>query len=260
MIDSQARPPTEAAAARQASRVERVLQASTGLLIAAFAGVHLANVAAAARPGAYDAVQRVVRVAYQFPPLELLLLISIALHALLGVRAMRRARAPTSRLPVRLRVHRYAGWYLLSVVALHVGAVRGLAVLEGAPPRFAGLSFSVAWLPWLFAPYYALLALSGLFHGAYGCALALATLGRPVLARLVKRPGFVGALAAGTMAILVGLAGIAGLLYDVGDPFDNPYAAVYRKYLGSFVPGPKPSNDREAAQETPEIPGTTSRR
>lgn len=226
-------------AAPHSSRVERVFQAASGLVIASFAAVHLANTAVAVRPGAYDAMQAVVRKGYQFPAFELALFGAILLHATLGVRAMwRRRGSSTSRLPLRTRLHRYAGWYLLGVMAMHVGAVRGLGRLEGTPPRFAGLSFSIAWLPWLFAPYYLLLGLSGLVHGVFGSALALATLGRTGFARLVRRTSFACVVAVAAAAVVPGLAGIAGVLYDIGDPFDNPYAATYRRHLGSFVPGP----------------------
>jgi hypothetical protein len=77
-----------------------------------------------------------------------------------------------------------------------------------------------------------------LHHGAHGVALALAGLGAPALAGRAKGGAYQVFLLVFAGAIALGLAGIGGLLYDVGDPFDNPYAAVYRRALGSFVPGP----------------------
>ncbi|GDX81570.1 hypothetical protein LBMAG42_33810 [Deltaproteobacteria bacterium] len=214
----------------------RAAQSISGLVLAVFSLFHLLNVALAVKPGAYDAFQAVVQRVYQHPLVEPIVLGAVVVHAVIGLREMRGSRTPTSRLPLRERLQRWAGWYLLVVIAGHVGAVRLLAVLEGAPPHFAGLSFSVAWLPWLFGPYYLALALAGLYHAGNGVGVAAARLGAPVVARCTRSRLFWPGMGVAAAALVLGLAGIAGLLYAIDDPFDNPYAAVYRRMFGSAVP------------------------
>lgn len=216
----------------------RTAQSLTGLLLAAFSLAHLTNTVLAMQPGAYDAFQAVVRRVYQHPLVEPLVLGSVLVHALIGLREMRQNRAPTSSLPLRPRLHRWAGWYLLLTIAGHVGATRLLAALENAPPGFAGLSFSIAWMPWLFAPYYVGLGLAGLYHAGHGVGLAAARLGAPGVARGTHHPVYQLGMGVAAVAILFGIAAFAGLLYPISDPFDNPYAQVYRDLFGAFVPAP----------------------
>jgi succinate dehydrogenase/fumarate reductase cytochrome b subunit len=82
---------------------------------------------------------------------EILLLLSIAVHSFLSVRLIFRKRAQLSKLPLWSQLHRLTGWYLLATIFVHIFFVRFL----GAAPRAAGIGFTLTDMPILFYPYYA---------------------------------------------------------------------------------------------------------
>jgi len=93
-------------------------------LFAAFVAMHLVNTwLAALGPGLYDSVQGLLRNVYQFVPVEALLLGALLVHIVIGV--ARIVVEPGRVLTLRARAHRYAGFFLIVVVAGHVLAVRG---------------------------------------------------------------------------------------------------------------------------------------
>jgi hypothetical protein len=217
----------------------RRAQALSGLALTAFASIHLANSMLAAIPGAYDPFQRVVRQAYQSPVLEVLFVcLPLVVHLVAGIRALVKRRARTADAPLRTRLHRYAAWYLLLVIAGHVLATRGASLFYGVHPEFIGLRFAVAWLPWFFIPYYALLGVSGVVHVAQGVPVALGILQKRVPSLITRPSTFWPVVALFSFAITLGVAGIAGWLYEVsGDPLASDYAQIYRDLGQSpFVP------------------------
>jgi succinate dehydrogenase/fumarate reductase cytochrome b subunit len=219
------------------------LQALSGLVFAAFLGVHLvALFASVFGPGRYDAVQQATRVVYTSPLYEVLLLLApLVVHIVVGVLRMRRRPDRGGRpLPRAVRWHRWSAYFLLLVIGGHVAATRGVAVFAGIEVGFAGIAFAMWWMPTLFAIYYTLLALAGLYHGAYGVAHALAVLGVPMPAMIRLQPRFTVPLAtAGVLAVL-GVASLVGALYPIPDPTDNPYARFYRDTLGVELPKSTP--------------------
>ena len=213
----------------------RRAQAVSGIALTAFASVHLLNTMLAAFPGAYDPFQRVVRQAYQHPVLEVLfVLLPMLVHVVAGVRAFFKRRARTADAPLRTRLHRYAGWYLLLVMGGHVLATRGASLFYGVHPEFIGLRFALAWIPWFFVPYYALLAISGVVHVAQGVPVALGILQKRVPSIVTRPSTFWPVIALGTAGSVLAVAGIAGWLYaSEGDPFASDYAQIYRE-LGAL--------------------------
>lgn len=205
------------------------VQAVSGLLFSLFALVHLTNTALAVL-GAdlYDGFQSSARGIYQWPPLELALVAALIVHVVSGVLRMRGRRGSKARPPLRLRLHRYAAYYLALFVFGHMAATRLPALLADAPPFFGGVSFSMSFVPWFFYPYYALLGIAGLYHLFYGVPVALGVLGVHAPQWIRRGPGFWLPVGAGALVIVMALLAFGGLLYEIDDPFDNDFARAYQ--------------------------------
>lgn len=204
-------------------------QAVSGLLFSLFALVHLTNTALAVL-GAdlYDRFQSAARSVYQWPLLELALLGALLVHMVSGILRMRARRGTRARPPLRLRLHRYAAYYLAIFVIGHAAATRLPALLADAPPFFAGVSFSMHFAPWFFYPYYGLLGIAGLYHAFYGIPVALGVLGVRTPQFLRRGTGFWVPVGLGAALIVTALLGFGGLLYEIDDPFDNDFARAYQ--------------------------------
>jgi succinate dehydrogenase/fumarate reductase cytochrome b subunit len=232
----------------QDDRIARLsrLQAQSGLAVGVFLVAHLiALVASSFGPGIYDAVQGVTRRVYTFWPVELALLGCLALHLSIGLRlAWRRRKAGGAkhRPPLRLRLHRYAAYFLTLVIVGHIAATRLPDLLEGAKPGFTGLSFTLWHLPLIFYPYYFLLALAGLYHLLHGTTLALGRLDRPLPGPLRKRGVFWTAVAISSVACVLGWLSLGGHLYEIPDPRVSKYAKVLEAwgYFGQGATNPTP--------------------
>ena len=207
------------------------LQAGTGLLFAVFVAAHLANTwLAALGPGAYDGVQAALRGVYQLMPVEALLLAALLVHIVVGI--MRIVSEPKRTLTLRSKLHRYAGFFLMLVIGGHVLAVRGPSWFFDVYPGFAGLAFSIDFLPGYFYPYYFLLGMAGFYHALNGAGIAVGRLGwRPGPLGLTARglamvSGFAG------LAMLLALLGFGGVLFDVGDVGTSGFAQLARDLFG----------------------------
>jgi succinate dehydrogenase/fumarate reductase cytochrome b subunit len=132
-----------------------------------------------------------------------------------------------------MRLHRVSGYALLAVIFGHVLAVRGPSLALGFFPGFAGVSFSLWWMPALFYPYYLLFGASALYHGVNGTLLALHTLG---LRRSTSIPG--GRLGlwlpvgVGSALVVLALLALGGRLFPIADPRDNRYAEMWEERFG----------------------------
>ena len=204
------------------------LQAVAGVIFAGFLALHLTNTwLAALGPGAYDAVQRSLRVLYQFVAVEALLLAALAVHVVVGI--MRIVQEPKRQLTLRARIHRYAGFFLAFVIVGHILAVRGSSWFFDVYPGFAGIAFSIEYAPGYFYPYYFLLGLAGFYHGLNGLGIATGRLGwrLPVSPRLL-----VGATAMAAVLMVSALLGLGGQLFDIGEPSTSEFANLAREILG----------------------------
>jgi len=232
MNDAEPIPPRPALDSKRLMRI----QALSGLAFALFLSLHLLNVMVSAfGPGLYDAFQLSVRPLYQNPVLELgLVMSSMVVHVGVGIVRMR--RRPRSRgwarLPLRTRLHRLSAYFLLVFVFGHVAATRLPSVFEGVWLGFAGLSFSMEWMPAYFYPYYMALGLAGLYHGGYGSYLALRSLGvrLPSVARLGRLASV--PLVIGAVLIVLGVLSFGGLFYGTGDPWQSDYARFAVEVFG----------------------------
>jgi len=216
------------------------VQAVSGLLFSLFALAHLMNTALAVL-GAdlYDGFQSSARGIYQWPPLELALVATLIVHVLSGVLRMRGRRGSKAKPPPRLRLHRYAAYYLALFVFGHMAATRLPALLADAPPFFGGVSFSMHFMPWFFYPYYGLLGIAGLYHLVYGVPVALGVLGVRAPQSIRRGPGFWVPVGTGALVIVMAVLGFGGVLYEIDDPFDNDFARAYETAIDRLSPDPQ---------------------
>ncbi len=212
------------------------IQAISGLVFAAFVLLHLVNVMVSPfGPQLYDAFQVRIRPIYQNPVVELgVLLTALTVHIVVGVvRLRRRPRTKGwARLPLRTRLHRLSAYFLLLVIFGHITATRAPTLIDGIWIGFAGLSFSMEIMPFIFYPYYVLLGLCGLYHGGYGGYLALRSLGvgLPPVARLGRWATV--PLGAAAVLIVLGVLSFGGWLYPIDDPWDSDFAHFFEQRLG----------------------------
>ena len=203
------------------------VQAGTGVLFAVFVAVHLINLwLASLGSSAYDGFQEMVRPAYQWPPVEILLLAALAVHVVVGL--MRIFSEPKRTLTPRGRWHRRAGIFMLIVIIGHIFAVRGPSWFFDLYPQFAGLAFSIDFAPYYFYPYYFLLGLGGFYHMLNGLSIALPRLGgsMPLSTQVLRRVTW----GAGGLTVAA-LLGFGGLWTDVGDPYQSEFARLALELL-----------------------------
>ncbi|MBZ0120283.1 MAG: hypothetical protein K8H88_25050, partial [Sandaracinaceae bacterium] len=137
-------------------------QAASGIVFASFLVLHLATaLSAIAGQAAYDATLAAMRHYYQLVVVEVALVIGASLvHIGAGVVRMWRRRGQRALpIPLRLRLHRYAGYYLMAAYTGHVIATRLAPLAFGVTPDFTFLHYSLTSAGYFFYPYYALLAL-----------------------------------------------------------------------------------------------------
>jgi len=206
------------------------LQALSGLAFGAFLAAHLATTLAAAfGPETFTSVQHTLRRLYQWPVLEIALVLALLVHVGAGLAGWRGLSAGTGR---RRRLHRASAVLLLLFVFGHMAATRGVTLWSGADAGFGAVSFSLHWLPAWFVPYYLVLGAAGLYHGWYGALTALQRLGGTGAGRLRASKGFWWPVALGIPALALALAGFGGWLYAIPDPFHNDFARAYLELFG----------------------------
>lgn len=225
--------PVEPAVARARPWIaERTLaraQAASGLAFALFLGLHLVNnLAAPLGPASYTAVQGALRAYYQFPLVEVFLVVgAVIVHVTCGVLRARRRRGRVIR-DKGVRRHRRLGWALAVIVALHLLATRGIALLFAVDVGFDAVAFALADTPAFFYPYYVLFGAAAAYHGGVGAFRAARALG--VRAALPGRRAGV-LFAVYFVLLVVAVLAFGGVLFAVGDPLSSDYARVYTEHL-----------------------------
>lgn len=221
---------TQSRAKRIEARLTRV-QAVAGGLFFVFLLLHLSNTLLAAfGADTYNSFQRAVRVFYQHPLLELLLVVfPLISHVTAGVwlYVIRKKRRANRGLKFRLQT--WAGFFLVLTVFGHVLATRGVSFWYGTFPEFAGVSFSLWWVPGYFYPYYFLLFMAGLYHGTMGAGMLLRRAGL-VRSTASSRTNS-GLLFVGAAVATISLLAFGGKLFEIDDPRDNDYARQYAEFF-----------------------------
>lgn len=210
------------------------VQAASGGLFMLFLTLHLVNtILAAGGHELYNGFQAAVRPVYQYPLVELgLIMAPLTVHMWAGFMRWRRRRPAAGTPGLRIRIHRWAGWFLVLVIGGHIVATRGPSLFFGVYPEFEGMTFALVWQPLIFYPYYILLGLAGLYHGANGVVYALA-----LFQVRVPRPWTAGKrfwipLGGAAAVLLYAVLAFGGLWGSVPEPAQHSYAKLYEKYLG----------------------------
>lgn len=218
------------------------IQAISGLAFASFLILHLTNtLTAVLGQASYDRVQGGLRTYYQWPPVELVVvLLAPAVHLwAAAVRILRRRRRDGSeRTPSwRVRLHRYTGYVLALFVFGHIAATRGPGVFSDMPADFSFLTFSLTYWPWIFYPYYALFFASGFYHLAHGAALSVRLFGLRFPSSLMapRSRGFWTLVAVASLGGLVAILALAGLLHPVSTERFVEFEVFYERYFPAFA-------------------------
>lgn len=186
------------------------LQAGSGLVFAVFLTLHLlTTLSAPFGQRVFDSLQASLRHYYQFPLIEVAAVLGAALvHIGTGLTRMwRRRSSAKARIPLRYRLHRYSGYYMMAAFTGHVSATRLPPLLFRTTIDFSFLTFSLTKFPFIFYPYYFLLFACGLYHLSSGVAMALRI--------VIPKRAFTYAMAAGASCGLVALLALGGVLYRV---------------------------------------------
>jgi len=147
----------------------RTIQLYSGGVFSSFLTLHLTSTACANwGPLVYNKSLNVFRYYYQNPLVEGILLSSLVVHSAAGIYTVSTRKQQTTKIPLTLYLHRISALYLVATIVGHISATRILGLVFGEPRTFSHVSFTLDTWPWLFYPYYTLLAISGLYHMSYG--------------------------------------------------------------------------------------------
>ncbi len=215
------------------------IQAASGLTFSLFLVLHLATtMSASGGEETYNAFQGGARAFYQTPLFEIIVVaIPLLTHLMASiVRIVRRRRAGQSRKPpLRLRLHRFSGWFLLTVIGGHVGATRIFPLATETQVRFGDLNFTTVLFGVSFSLYYALLGICGTYHMANGMTIAASVFGiRPPKA-IRTGPGFWVPVGAALVAIVLGVASFSGWIFEVGPETWGDSSKLVAELYGSDV-------------------------
>ncbi len=213
------------------------IQAASGLTFSLFLVLHLATtMSASGGEETYNAFQAGARAFYQTGLFEIIVVaIPLLTHLTASiVRIVRRRRAGRSRKPpLRLRLHRYSGWFLLAAIGGHAGATRIFPLVTETQVRFGDLNFTTVLFGVAFSFYYALLGICGTYHMANGLTIAASVFGiRPPKA-IRAGPGFWIPVGAALLAIVVGVASFSGWIFEVGPETWGDSSKLVAELLGS---------------------------
>lgn len=157
------------------------VQAISGLFFATFLILHLANLMAATLgQHTYDLYMRTLRWYYQHPLVEIFVVGTASLtHIFASLtrgfqrRKNERLKGQFNRPSLRLRLHRYSGYFIFLAFFGHVLATRSPSLIFGKNVDLSFLHFSLTIMPWFFYPYYILLGTAGIYHLTNGVISAL---------------------------------------------------------------------------------------
>lgn len=203
------------------------LQAVSGLLFATFLILHLSNmVAASFGQSAYDNYMVSVRSYYQFPIIEI---IAVGVASLLHIyasltRGFRRRKAAKEKGGVqspslRIRFHRYSGYFIFLAFFGHVLATRTPSLIFGIDVDMTFLHFSLVVAPWFFYPYYILLGTCGIYHLTNGVISALRALKVNIPKQLASPSSkvFWVWVSFGFIVTVISILNIGGVLTEISD-------------------------------------------
>ncbi|MFK7733156.1 MAG: hypothetical protein AB8B48_16170 [Pseudomonadales bacterium] len=213
------------------SRIEKrlkVAQIGSAIVFLPFLLIHLANaVLGFFGPDAYQWFQSAAQQIYQFPLIEMVFVLApLVIHMISGLTLMLINRGRKKHRSLGRRLHTWAGLFLALVVLGHVVATRGLPWAYDFHAGFAGVSFSLWWMPWYFYPYYFLLFMAGSYHSLHGSKILAQRLFSYKLFTSTRQLQLVMLVAA--VMISAALLSFGGHVRDNPDPRDNDFARLYQ--------------------------------
>ncbi|NNG47206.1 MAG: hypothetical protein HKM86_08875 [Deltaproteobacteria bacterium] len=224
------------------------IQAGSGILFATFLVLHLSNtILAGAGQPAYDSYQRTVRWYYQFPLIEIIVVIGAGtVHAWAGLtRSLRRVRNlfdPQAKRfvpPLRMRLHRWCGYIILLIIPGHISATRMPSLIEGLPVDFSFVYFSVKHWPWFFYPYLLAYGVGASFHLIHGVLVSLGVfrVTSPGWGMNEKSKPFWTAVTACSLLVIVGILSLGGNFFaPKTDRFPELKSFYEEKFQKIFMP------------------------
>jgi len=221
------------------SRLAKI-QAVSGLCFAVFLVLHLATtVSATGGPVSYDGTLASLRAIYRaHPVVEFLLVgVSAAVHIACAIlQILRRRKSPPSPKPsLRLRIHRWSGYFLMIVIVGHVYATRVMPAMAGGAADFSYLAFSVLAWPYFINPYSYALGLAGAVH--FGLGLGFAA---EALAPLSWRRTSIAVATGAAVLVAVGVTGIISQAAKAERSRFGEFKALYDRYMPIMPPSRAP--------------------
>ena len=213
------------------------IQAVSGLCFALFLVLHLATtVSGAGGPSTYDGTLASLRAIYRAHPVVEFLLIgmSAAVHIACGILQIvrRRKTRPNPKPPLRLRIHRWSGYFLMLVIVGHVFATR---VMTAGGADYSYLAFSILNWPVFINPYYFALGLAGSIHFGLGLGFAASALAPRYFGSTAVKRGSVAVAAATGVLVVIGVTGIIAGAEKADSSRFGDYKALYDRYM-PFMP------------------------
>lgn len=206
----------------------KVAQLGSAIVFLPFLLIHLSNaVSGIFGPAIYNRYQTAAQQVYQIPLIEVLLVLApLLIHMSSGLALLLLNRHLKVKRTIRRCLHTWTGLFLALVILGHVVATRGLPWAYDFHAGFAGVAFSLWWMPWYFYPYYFLLFMAGAYHSLNGGSmLAQRLFSRSLLNG--QRQMQVAMLLAAVM-ICMALLSFGGHLRDNPNPLDNDFARLYQ--------------------------------
>ena len=213
------------------------IQAVSGLCFALFLVLHLATtVSGAGGPSTYDGTLASLRAIYRaHPVVEFLLIgVSAAVHIACGILQIvrRRKTRPNPKPPLRLRIHRWSGYFLMLVIVGHVFATR---VMTAGGADYSYLAFSILNWPVLINPYYFALGVAGSIHFGLGLGFAASALAPRYFGSTAAKRASVAVAAATGVLVVIGVTGIIAGAEKADSSRFGDYKALYDRYM-PFMP------------------------
>jgi len=127
----------------------------------------------------YDEIQRLFRLYYQMPLIEIGLFGSLFVHQIVsGIRIYRRLKQNNPKhIHTSLDYHRYAGWIIGTAIFGHVFFTRIPYLIYNDSGDFTLITFTLKTWPYTFYPYYVIFSVSGLYHLMFGFFKAMSIFG-----------------------------------------------------------------------------------
>lgn len=213
---------------RQLEKRLKIAQIGSAVAFLPFLLIHLSNtVLGIFGPQTYMQFQSATQLIYQTPFVETLFVLApLLIHMLSGLSLLLINRHRQKHSALHYRLHTWTGLFLALLILGHVAATRGLPWANDFHAGFAGVAFSLWWMPWYFYPYYFLLFMTASYHALNGSNMLAKRLFSRGLFTSTHHLQVVMFFAA--IMISTALLSFGGHLRDNPDPRDNDFARLYQ--------------------------------